>query len=577
MGGLSGKDAVTRRGTSRLLASLRGYQRAWLGADAAAALSLLVIAVPEQLATSRLAGMPLVTGYYAFAAGTVAFALLGSNPQLSVGADSTIAPLFAVGIGELAASGSPRYVAVVGVLALAVGVVTAIVALLRLGWIAQLLSVPIVTGFLAGIAVTIVVHQLPGLLGIPGGTGPTVHRIEVLYRHLGRIDGWTLGIGLAVLAVVVVSEALDRRIPGPLIGLVGSTVAVAALGLRHDGVAVIGSFPHGPPHLGLAALSWSTLRKILPLAGVVSLVVVTQTAATSRAFADRGGYDIDASRDFLGVAAGNLLAGAVGAFPVDASPPRTAAVAQAGGRTQLAGLGAAVALVALVPAAGLLRDLPVATLSAVLIVVAGRLLHVRDLVSIARFDAFEAALATVTMLAVTFIGVQQGIGVAVALAILDRTRLSARPRLHVLGQIPGTTSWVPLSSPQQVSETPGVLVVLFAAPLWYANAVQFRSEVMEALAAERQLRALVLDALGMSDIDFTGSRALRQVLDKLDKAQVTFALARANSHVRTSLARSGLLQRIGEDRLFPSVGEAVAAVVGRAQAASPVPSGVDGA
>ncbi len=544
-----------------LFSSLRGYRRAWVTSDVLAAFTLLVIAVPEQLATARLAGMPLITGFYAFVAGTVLFALLGSNPQMSVGADSTIAPLFAVGIANLAPIGSPRYVDLVGVLAVAVGVLVALVWLLRLGWIAEFLSAPIITGFLAGIAVVIVVHQIPDLFGLAAASGGTVHRIAVAGSHLGQTNGWALAIGAAVLAIIVLAERVDRRLPGALVGLVASTILVATLGLHGDGVAVLGTVAHGAPRFGLEGLSWSTLGSVAPIAGVVALVVVTQSAATTRAFAYQGGYEVDVGRDFLGVGAGSVVAGFTGAFPVNASPPRTAAVAAASGRTQAAGLGAAAAIALLVPASAVLKDVPVAALAGVLLYVATRIFHGRDLLAIARFDPFEFALALITLLTVAFVGVEQGIAVAVGLAILDRTRLSARPQLHVLGRIPGTTSWAPVSNPERPVQVPGVLVVLFATPLWYANAVHFRAQLQVALTrAVGPPKSVVLDAIGMSDLDYTGSRSLRDALDEFDRDHISFAIARAGEHVRTSLARSGLLERIGEDRLFPSVDEAVNAL-----------------
>ena len=544
-----------------LCSSLHGYRRSWVPADVLAALTLFVIAVPEQLATSRLADMPPITGFYAFAAGTVLFALLGSNPQMSVGADSTIAPLFAVGVAHLAPAGSPQYVDLVGILAVAVGVFVGLVWLLRLAWIAEFLSAPIIAGFLAGIAVIIVVHQIPDLFGLAGASGSTVHRLAFTVGHLGQTNGRALGIGVAVLAIVIAAERIDRRLPGALVALVASTILVAAFGLQGDGVVVLGSVAHGAPRFGLVGLSWSTLGSVAPIAGVVALVVVTQSAATTRAFADQGGYQVDVGRDFLGVGAGSIAAGLVGAFPVNASPPRTAAVAAASGRTQAAGLGAAAAILLLVPAAGLLKDVPVATLAGVLLFIAARLFPGHDLRAIARFDPFEFALAVTTMLAVAFVGVEQGIAVAVGLAILDRTRLSARPQLHVLGCIPQTTSWAPISSPSEPLQVPGVLVVLFATPLWYANAIHFHDQLQAALTrATGPPRLVVLDEIGMSDLDYTGARSLHEALDDLDRKHISFAIARAGEHVRDSLTRSGLLQRIGEDRLFPSVHEAVTAL-----------------
>ena len=558
--GSRGAEAARRR-SGLLLSSLHGYSRAWATPDLLAALTLLVIAVPEQLATSRLAGMPAITGFYAFVAGTVLFALLGSNPQMSVGADSTIAPLFAVAVMRLAPAGSPHYIDLVGILAVMVGAIVALIGLLRLGWIAEFLSAPIITGFLAGVAVIIVVHQLPDLFGLPSVSGSTLNRVSVVVSHLGEVSGWTLAIGAAVFAVVVAAERIDRKLPGALVGLVGSTVAVGVFGLHAHGVAILGAIAHGAPRLGLFDVSWSAIASVAPVAGVVALVVVSQSAATTRAFADLGHYEVDVGRDFVGVGAGSIAAGLLGAFPVNASPARTAATASAGGRTQAAGLGAAAALLLLIPAAGLLKDVPLATLAAVLIFIATRIFHGRDLVAIARFDRFELGLAVVTLLTVALAGVEQGIGVAVGLAILDRTRLSARPQVHELGRIPGTTSWVALSASKDAAPQPGVLALLFATPLWYANAIHFRAQVEACIGQAKQPpRLLVLDALGMHDVDYTGSRTLAELLDELDHEHVAFAVARAGEHAIDGLRHSGLLARIGADHVFPSVDEAVKAL-----------------
>ncbi|MGZ4297251.1 MAG: SulP family inorganic anion transporter [Solirubrobacteraceae bacterium] len=544
-----------------LFPTLRGYRRSWLAPDVLAALTLWAIAVPEQLATSRLAGMPPVTGFYAFVAGTALFALLGANPRMSVGADSTIAPLFAVGVAHLAASGTTHYQELVAILAVMVGVLVAIVWLARLGWIADLLSVPIITGFLAGIAVIIIVHQLPDLLGVHSGGGSTIHRLGGAASHLGQVNVPTLTIGLGVFALLVISERVDGRIPGALMGLVGATALVAVLGLDHHGVAVLGAFPHGAPRLGLSGVTWSAIEKLAPLAAVVALVIVTQSAATTRAFAAEEPGPRGVGRDFLAVGAGNAASGLIGAFPVNASPARTAAVAAARGRTQLAGLLAAVGVAAVVPASGALRDVPLAALAGVLIFVATRIFRIGELGAIGRFDRFELGLAVVTLLTVAFVGVEQGIGVAVGLAILDRTRLTARPKLHVLGRIPGTTSWAPIGAPERPEPVPGVLVVLFATPLWYANATHFRAALDRARRVTKPPpQIVVLDALGMYDLDFTGSRALTRALDELEAEGISLVIARAGDHLRQNLARSGLLERIGAEHLYPSVGEAVSAM-----------------
>jgi sulfate permease, SulP family len=549
--------------------SLRGYRREWATLDLIAGITLLVIVIPEQLATSRLAGMPPITGFYAFIAGTLLFALFGSSPQVSVGGDSTIAPLFAAGVVALAATGSPRYVDLVGILAVMVGLMLLLVSLLRLGWVAEFLSAPIVTGFLSGVAVIIVIHQLPDLFGLPSTAGSNAHRVGYVVDHLSEVNGWALGIGLGVLVVLFVSRRINRRIPGALIGLIGSMVLVVAFDLQAHGVPLLGTIHAVAPRFGLRGLSWSALDSLAPLAAVVTLVVLTQTAATTRAFADLGEYDIDAGRDFMAVGAGNVVSGLVGSFPVDASPPRTGALVTAGGRTQAGGLGAALVVAVIIPFAGILKDVPLATLAAILIYVALRLFSVHDLVAVFHFDLLEFGLAAVTLLAVVLIGVEQGIAVAVGLAILDRIRLTDRPQLHVLGRIAGTTSWAPLDT-TECSEMPGVLVVLFATPLWFANAVHFREEVSAALThAPGSVRLFVLDTIGMTDLDFTGARALGRVLDRCERDHITFALARAGDHVQKSLQRSGLAARIGTDHFFQSADEAVTALAPDSPPGSP--------
>jgi len=556
-----------------LAPTLRGYKREWLTPDLLAAVTLLVIAVPEQLATSRLAGMPPITGFYAFIAGSLLFALLGTSPQISVGADSTIAPLFAAGIGVFATAGSSRYIDLVGLLAVMAGLIVAAVWLLRLGWIAEFLSRPIIAGFLAGVGVVIVVHQLPDLLGVPGGGSSTLGRLKHVADELHATSGWTLAIGIGVFAVTMTVERFSRRVPGALIALVTATVLVAVFQLQDHGVAILGHIAHGPPRLGLRGLSVQALGEVAPVAALIALVIVIQSAATTRAFepgpsAPAGSSALaaaqpDVGRDLLAVGAGGIVAGLTGSFPLNASPARTAAVAQAGGRTQLAGLAAGLAVIALIPAAGVLQDVPVAALSGVLLFVATRLVHIDELRAIARFDRTEFALALVTLLTVALLGVEQGIGVAVALAILDRTRISARPHLHVLGRIPGTTSWAPLSAESNSVPVSGVLVVLFATPLWYGNATRFGEQLRAALPSTTggRPRAVVFDTLGMSDIDYTGVVALGGALDELDAAGVHYAIARAGSHVVDELRRAGITPaRIPEARYFPDVDAAVTAL-----------------
>ena len=542
----------------QLAPSTRGYQRSWISKDAMAGMTLLVITVPEQLATSRLAGMPAATALWAFVAATVAFFLLGSSKLVSVGADSTIAPLFAVAVAHLAVTGSPKAIALTSLTALVTGAIVLAIGLLRLGWIADLLSVPIITGFMVGVAVIITVHQLPDLLGTGAASGSTVHRLDTIFRDLHSTRGWSLAIGLVVLAVILICEKIDRRIPAALIGLVGSTLLVGAAGLSDRGVAILGPVATGLPKIGIPSVSWGDLGSVLPVSLTVALVCLAQTAATVRGFShdDTAGMN----HDFVALGAGNILSGFAGAFPVDASPARTSVVSDAGGRTQVACLFAAVVIALASPAADELRRVPLATLAAILIFVASRLVRMRDLRAIARFSKVELGLAAVTAVVVAFVGVEQGIALAVLLAIFDRARHTARPQTLELGRVPGTTSWAPMHLAQPTEPVPGVRVVLFAGPLYFANAGEFRSRFETLLNSPGLPHSIVLDAAAMGDIDYTGATTLKTVVQELIARKIELVFARCDGTVAENLKQSGIMDLLGDPRIFETVDEAVRAV-----------------
>jgi len=344
-----------------------------LGRDLLAGLTLAAITIPEQMATARLGGFEPQIGFFAFVAATLGFAAFGASRVLTAGADSTITPIFVSGLAALAIGGAiPPGAA--ALLALLVGAALLVAGALRLGWVADLLSVPVLTGFLAGIAIHIAVSQLPGLLGIAGGGHHIAGQVEAIWRGAGAINPIALAIGTATLATMILCEKLAPRLPGALIALAAATAAVALFGLEARGVAVLGALPSGLPPLAWPRLDWADLRSLVPLALILALVVMMQTATVSRSFRDADGQGPRIDRDFLGLGAGNLLAGLAGTFPVNASPPRTAVVVESGGRSQLAALLAAAIVLALAVAGGsLLAQVPVAALAGVLLFVAQRI------------------------------------------------------------------------------------------------------------------------------------------------------------------------------------------------------------
>src|SRR5580700_10753150 len=375
-------------GVRAIPATLRGYRASWLGADALAGLTLVAVALPGQIATARLADMPAVTGLYAFAAGSLAYALVGTNRRLSVGADSTIAPVLATGVAAVAVAGSSGYSLAMAVTALMVGAALVAVGAFRLGWIADFLSTPVITGVLAGI----VVRQIPAILGVPGGATTTLGEIRRLPSQLSHVNWWSVGIAVVVLAVIVAAERIDHRLPGALAAMILSIAAVNVLGLasRH-GVAVLGTVPGGLPHLSLPYVSWSQLRRLPSLVLTVTFVCIAQTAATVRASGEEAPTDFN--RDLIGIGAGSVVAGLAGAFAVDASPPNTAIATASGTRSQLANMMAAVLILGVaVAATGPLADLPDAMLAATLVFVATKLFRVGELRAILAYDRIEFAL-----------------------------------------------------------------------------------------------------------------------------------------------------------------------------------------
>ncbi len=374
-----------------MFATFRGYRFAWLSADVLAGIVLAAIAIPEQIATARLAGLPPETGLYAFAAGSLAFAAFGANRFASVGADSTIAPIFAGAVAAIAGPGSPRYAEGVAAVAFLAGLLLVLAGWARAGWIADLLSVPVTIGFLAGISVHVIAGQLPLIFGVPATDGPPFVRIAGLISHVAQANRYCVVIGLSVLALTLAAQRISARIPGPSIGLAASGLAVAAFHLRERGVPVLGALSARPPSFGLPAFGHGlALLPLVPVSFIVALICMVQTAAVLRAYPAGGNAGDDVSRDFAAIGLGCLAAGCTGAFAVDASPPRTAAAAASGARSQLASAIAVLLVAALVlVASALAAFLPLAAFGGVLVYVGLRLIRTRDVLRIARAGGGE--------------------------------------------------------------------------------------------------------------------------------------------------------------------------------------------
>jgi MFS superfamily sulfate permease-like transporter len=549
-----------------LFTSLRAYRGVDLPADIVAGLTLAAIAIPEQMATARLGGFAPQIGFFAFVAGSVGFAMCGANRLLSCGADSTITPIFAGGLALLAASGSSDYQALAVALALMVGVMLIAGGVFRLGGIANLLSTPVTVGFLAGISVHILVSQMPGVLGLPPPGGPMLARIAILAQHLGDANIFTLLIGFGVLAVVALSEAISARIPGALIGLIAATLAVITADLEHRGVHVVGLVPASLPVPSLPDISLERWARLVPLSLLITIVVMVQTAATTRSFLSDPDQPADVDRDFLGAGAGSVLAGLFGAFPVNASPPRTGIVAETGGRSQVAGLFAAgLVLGLLVFGAALLRHVPEAALGGVLLFVALRIIRFRQIVSIYRASFGEFMLIVATAAAIIVLPIEQGVGLGITLSLLHGIWSITQTRLVQFDRVPGTTIWWPTSPHVAGERVPNVTVVAFQAPLTFLNAATFRSDVRHILRTSRPApKLLVLEASGIPEIDFTAAQTLRDLIKACDASGVTVAVARLESlRAQDAFERFGIHDVLPRERVFHSVDEAVRTLAGK--------------
>jgi SulP family sulfate permease len=557
------QSPVPAPGPWPIFRSLESYRPQFVLSDLVAGLTLAAIAIPEQMATARLGGFAPQIGFYAFVAGSLGFAIFGGNRFLSCGADSTITPIFAGALALLAAPGSSDYPALAAVLALLVGLALVAGGTFRLGWIANLLSMPVTVGFLAGISMHILASQMPGVLGLPPPDGPLPQRLVVLARQLDAANPFTLSIGFGVLAVIGASEQISARIPGALIGLVAATAAVVGMNLEGRGVSVVGAVSGGLPAVALPELALSGWARLVPLSLIIAAVVMVQTAATTRSFPSDPGQPPDVDRDFLGVGAGSLLAALVGAFPVNASPPRTGIVRETGGRSQLAGLFAAAVILALLAfGATLLRHVPNAALGGVLLFVALRIIRVGQMMTIYRQSFGEFLLVLATAASIIVLPIEQGVAIGIALSLLHGIWSTTRARLVLYERVPDTSIWWPPSSGVTGEQQPGVMVAGFQAPLSFLNAYRFRSDILHALrTAPSKPRLIVLEATGILEIDFTAAQVLRDLIGDCRAGGVAVAIARLESvRAQQAIARFHIDELLGQDHIFRSVEQAIRAL-----------------
>lgn len=545
----------------RLFPTLRGYRRSWLSRDLIAGASFGAITIPGQLATAHLAGMPPITGIYGFFAACLMAALFSANRHLALGMDSTVAPMLAAGlIGLGFASGSAEYVGMALVTTALVGIMLFAIGIGKMGWLGDFLSRPVVTGFLGGIAIIIVVNQLPQLFGLDTSGVRTIGRFWDFVLSIPQTNIATLVVGLTSLILLFSFSRMGPRFPGALVVLALALVASNLFDLGAYGVDTLGTLPAGLPSLNLPQLTFDNVETVMGTALAIAVICIAQTSATTRTSAAVGGFETDINADFRAVGAANILSSFFGAFTANASPPSTVIIAESRGRSQATSLFASAIAVAVMFASGLIEALPDATLSAILIFIAIRIFHLDEMLSMKHYSWRAFALMLTAMLGVVIMGVEYGVGVAVLISMVDRARRTARPELLRLGRTPDG-AWVPHSAIDS-NEPDGVVVYRLNGPLWFGNANWFREEMLGVIpeGADKP-DALVIDTTGVDDIDYTGNSAVIQIAELCELRTVDLAIVSNPGKTETAFREGGLVTVVGDQRIFESIDLAIVALL----------------
>ncbi len=545
-----------------MLQGILPIQRSQVPADLMAGITLAALNIPQAMGYTRIAGTPVITGLYAILIPTALFALFGSSRHLVVGADSATAAILAAGLTGLAAPGSSEYLALCGVLAFMAAVMLIIARLIRLGFLADFLSRTVLVGFLTGVGIQVSLGEISGMLGVPrGGHSPIGHLIYVLH-HLQQSNFRTLAVAIAVLAIILGFHKISKKIPGALIAVIGAIFVSWAIDLASFGVATLGTVSRGLPRLGLPQVHLSTglLLQLSPAAFSIFVVILAQSAATSRAYATRHHERFSGNVDLVGLSLANVGAGLTGAFVVNGSPTASEMVDSAGGRGQLAQLTSSViVLLVLFFLTGPLAYIPVAVLSAVVFLICVDLVDVKGMRQIFRERPAEFGVALITAATVVLVGVEQGILLAMFLSLVSHTRHGYRPKNAVIvAAQPEGWKAEPVASQGQL--LPGLLAYRFTHGMYYAIAEQLSEEVTRlAKEAKPPLVWFCIDASAVDDVDYTAAATLRSLYAMLREQGIRLIFYGVSDEVYAQLERSGITGLAGQDAFYATVGEVVSA------------------
>lgn len=564
----NGRDAIARPlSWSRLLpgvAVLRGYERGWLRGDVLAGVTVTAYLVPQVLAYAHVANLPPVTGLWAVLPGLLIYAFLGTSRQLSVGPESTMALMTAAGVAALLAAGAgalgPADVA--ALLAIAVGLLCVLGWLLRLGFLAELLSKPVLVGYMAGIAVLMVVSQLDKIMGVEVPSDGTLGEIWYALTHVTDAHLPTLTLALVTVAVLFAFFRFARRWPGPLIAMLAAAAVVQVFDLTAHGILLVGEVPQGLPELHVPQVTSVDLWRLLPAAVGVAIVAYSDNVLTGRAFALKRREQIDSNQEFLALGGANIAAGLFQGFPVSSSGSRTAIADTMGARTQLHSLVSMVLVLATLLWLGpVIETFPQAALGGVVVFAAIRLIDIGEFRRFAAFRGSEVVLAVATTAAVLGLGVLGGIGAAITMSVLDLLRRIVNAHDGVLGYVPGVAGMHDIDDYPNAVQVPGLVVYRWDAPLFFANSANFLAKALDNVRraqSEAPVHWLLLNVEANVEVDVTAIDALETLRLTLRDEGVELALARVKQDLRHPLAAAGFLDRIGRDRIFPTLPTAVA-------------------
>lgn len=542
------------------LATLREYRLPWLGNDIVAGIVLTTMLVPVGIAYAVASGLPGVYGLYATILPLLAYAVFGPSRILVLGPDSSLAPIILAVVLAQSAGDPARAVALAGAMAIVSGLICILAGVLKLGFITELLSKPIRYGYMNGIALTVLISQLPKLFGFSSDAEGPLRSLWATLTAIaaGEINWAAFAVGAGVLIVILALKG-SKLLPGVLIAVIGATLVVGLFDLSSQGVKVLGSLPEGLPGFTIPWIGLADLGPVLIGGAAVALVSFADTSVLSRAFAARLGRPVDPNQEMIGLGTANLAAGLFQGFAISSSSSRTPVAEAAGAKTQVTGVvGALCVAVLLVAAPDLLRHLPTPALAAVVIASAIGLIEVADLRRIWRIQRWEFWLSMLCLVGVAVLGAVPGIGLAVVIAVIEFLWDGWRPHSAILGRPSDVKGWHDIERYPEARLVPGLVLFRWDAPLFFANAEQFEACVRAAVAASpTPPRRLVVAAAPVTSVDVTAADMLAELDENLQKAGVEFCFAELKDPVKDKLRRFGLYERFGDDGFFPTIDAAV--------------------